>query len=88
MPSALLLCNFPARFSSIMFFPARFVHHCTAVLVEVLGYYTCIRVINEVKIQASHMHTAVVHERTRVYKSSPIQIIHVHAVHAVNLVLL
>ena len=34
------------------------------------------------------MHTAVVHERTRVYKSSPIQIIHVHAVHAVNLVLL
>ena len=33
------------------------------------------------------MHTAVVHERTRVYKSSPIQIIHVHAVHAVNLVL-
>ena len=31
------------------------------------------------------MHTAVVHERTRVYKSSPIQIIHVHAVHAANL---
>ena len=31
------------------------------------------------------MHTAVVHERTRVYKSSPIQIIHVHAVNSVLL---